>query len=89
MEKRLAGFPPLVFAGEARRRAEGRANRRANSVKTQAAGFFKGLANTVLGLRSVNPGLLNLFRLNRASRWQVLLRNCSAKPYTGYIPSWH
>ncbi|MNH10049.1 putative aliphatic sulfonates transport permease protein SsuC [compost metagenome] len=35
---------------------------------------FPIIANTVLGLRSVNPGLLNLFRLNRASRWQVLLR---------------
>ena len=36
--------------------------------------IFPIIANTVLGLRSVNPGLLNLFRLNRASRWQVLLR---------------
>jgi len=35
---------------------------------------FPIIANTVLGLRSVNPGLVNLFRLNRASRWQVLLR---------------
>jgi NitT/TauT family transport system permease protein len=25
-------------------------------------------------LRSVNPGLLNLFKLNRATRWQILLR---------------
>ncbi|WP_416457108.1 ABC transporter permease subunit [Pseudomonas sp. LFS022] len=36
--------------------------------------IFPIIANTVLGLRSVNPGLLNLFHLNRASRWQVLLR---------------
>jgi NitT/TauT family transport system permease protein len=35
---------------------------------------FPIISNTVLGLRSVNPGLLNLFRLNRATRWQVLVR---------------
>lgn len=35
---------------------------------------FPILSNTVLGLRSVNPGLLNLFRLNRASRWDTLVR---------------
>jgi NitT/TauT family transport system permease protein len=35
---------------------------------------FPIISNTVLGLRSVNPGLLNLFRLNRASRWQTLVR---------------
>jgi NitT/TauT family transport system permease protein len=36
-----------------------------------------------LGLRSVNPGLLNLFRLNKATRWQTLrrLRIPSALPY--------
>ncbi|AOY95715.1 ABC transporter ATP-binding protein [Cupriavidus sp. USMAA2-4] len=44
---------------------------------------FPILSNTVLGLRSVNPGLLNLFRLNRASRWDTLrrLRIPSALPY--------
>ncbi|EIK97187.1 ABC transporter permease [Pseudomonas sp. M47T1] len=44
---------------------------------------FPVISNTVLGLRSVNPGLLNLFRLNRASRWQTLLRLRipSALPY--------
>ena len=36
--------------------------------------LFPIVSNTVLGLRSVNPGLLNLFRLNGASRWQTLLR---------------
>ncbi|GIZ50512.1 ABC transporter permease [Noviherbaspirillum aridicola] len=36
--------------------------------------LFPIISNTVLGLRSVNPGLLNLFRLNRASRWQTLVR---------------
>ncbi|WP_338764674.1 ABC transporter permease [Massilia sp. METH4] len=52
-------------------------------VKTPAAALticatmmavFPIISNTVLGLRSVNPGLLNLFRLNRATRWQVLVR---------------
>lgn len=45
--------------------------------------LFPIISNTILGLRSVNPGLLNLFRLNRASRWQVLrrLRIPSALPY--------
>lgn len=44
---------------------------------------FPVLTNTTLGLRSVNPGLLNLFTINRASRWQVLfrLRLPNALPY--------
>ncbi|MDO6388122.1 MULTISPECIES: ABC transporter permease [unclassified Uliginosibacterium] len=36
--------------------------------------LFPIISNTVLGLRSVNPGLLNLFRINGASRWQTLTR---------------
>lgn len=36
--------------------------------------LFPILSNTVLGLRSVQPGLLNLFRLNGATRWQTLVR---------------
>ncbi len=36
--------------------------------------LFPIISNTVLGLRSVNPGLLNLFRLNGATRWQTLVR---------------
>jgi NitT/TauT family transport system permease protein len=45
--------------------------------------LFPIISNTILGLRSVNPGLLNLFRLNRANRWQILrrLRIPSALPY--------
>ena len=41
------------------------------------------IANTTLGLRSVNPGLMSYFKLNRASRLQVLwrLRIPSALPY--------
>jgi NitT/TauT family transport system permease protein len=45
--------------------------------------LFPVIANTTLGLKSVNPGLLELFRLQQATRWQVLLRLRipSALPY--------
>ena len=45
--------------------------------------LFPIIANTSLGLRSVDPGLLAYFRLNRATRWQTLvrLRVPSALPY--------
>jgi len=45
--------------------------------------LFPIIANTTLGLRSVNAGLLSYFKLNRASRWQTLtrLRIPSALPY--------
>jgi NitT/TauT family transport system permease protein len=45
--------------------------------------IFPIIANTVLGLRSVDHGLANLFTLNKASRLQTLirLRIPSALPY--------
>lgn len=45
--------------------------------------IFPIIANTILGLRSVDHGLTNLFALNRASRLQTLvrLRIPSALPY--------
>ena len=45
--------------------------------------IFPIISNTTLGLRSVDPGLLDLFRLYRATRWQTLrrLRVPSALPY--------
>jgi len=45
--------------------------------------IFPVISNTTLGLRSVNPGLANLFRMNRATRLQTLvrLRIPSALPY--------
>jgi len=45
--------------------------------------LFPIVSNTTLGLRSVDPGLLDLFRMSRASRWQVLwrLRVPSSLPY--------
>jgi NitT/TauT family transport system permease protein len=45
--------------------------------------IFPIIANTTLGLRSVDPGLLDLFRMAHATRWQTLarLRVPSALPY--------
>src|SRR5258705_8034097 len=45
--------------------------------------LFPIISNTTLGLRSVDPGLVNLFRMNRAGRLQTLfrLRIPSAMPY--------
>ncbi len=47
------------------------------------ASIFPVIANTTIGLRSVDPGLLDLFRLYGASRMQTLmrLRIPSAAPY--------
>ena len=45
--------------------------------------LFPIISNTAIGLRSVDPGLFDLFRIYRASRWQTLLRLRipSALPY--------
>lgn len=45
--------------------------------------IFPIISNTTLGLRSVDPGLLDLFRMSRATRWQTLtrLRIPGALPY--------
>lgn len=45
--------------------------------------FFPILSNTVMGLRSVDHNLINLFKLYGASRWQVLiqLQMPAALPY--------
>ena len=45
--------------------------------------FFPILSNTTLGLNSVDRNLIDLFKLNRASRWQQLwhLRLPAAMPY--------
>ena len=45
--------------------------------------FFPILSNTILGLRSVDPNLLDLFELYRAGRWRTLidLRLPAALPY--------
>lgn len=46
-------------------------------------GLFPILANGTVGLRAVHPSLLDLFRLHRASRWQLLwkLQLPTAVPY--------
>lgn len=45
--------------------------------------LFPIISNTTIGLRSVNPGLAAYFKLQKASRWQTLvrLRVPSALPY--------
>jgi NitT/TauT family transport system permease protein len=45
--------------------------------------LFPIISNTTVGLRSVNPGLAAYFQLQRATRWQTLvrLRIPSALPY--------
>jgi len=45
--------------------------------------IFPMISNTTLGLRSVDPGLMNLMRMYNAGRWAVLwrLRVPSAAPY--------
>jgi NitT/TauT family transport system permease protein len=45
--------------------------------------IFPVISNTTIGLRSVDPGLLSYFRMNKASRWKILLRLRipSALPY--------
>ncbi len=45
--------------------------------------IFPVISNTTLGLRSVDPGLTDLFRMYGATRWQALtrLRVPSALPY--------
>ena len=45
--------------------------------------LFPMISNTTIGLKSVDPGLVDLFRLYGASRWQMLwrLRAPSALPY--------
>jgi NitT/TauT family transport system permease protein len=45
--------------------------------------LFPIISNTTIGLRSVNAQLVDLFRMNKATRWQMLtqLRIPSAAPY--------
>jgi len=45
--------------------------------------IFPVISNTTLGLKSVDPGLADLFRLHHATRWQTLarLRIPGALPY--------
>jgi NitT/TauT family transport system permease protein len=53
------------------------------TVCAMVVALFPIIANTTLGLRSVDPGLVSLFRMNKAGRLQTLLRLRipSALPY--------
>src|SRR5713226_2744201 len=53
------------------------------TVCATVVAIFPIISNTTLGLHSVDPGLINLFRMNRAGRLQTLmrLRIPSALPY--------
>src|SRR5258708_15959260 len=53
------------------------------TVCATVVALFPIISNTTLGLRSVDPGLVNLFRMNRAGRLQTLwrLRIPSALPH--------
>src|SRR5216683_6900010 len=53
------------------------------TVCATVVALFPIISNTTLGLRSVDPGLVNLFRMNRAGRLQTLwrLRIPSALPF--------
>lgn len=56
---------------------------RALVICATVVALFPIVSNTTVGLRSVQPGLMDYFRLQGASRWQTLwrLRLPSALPY--------
>lgn len=54
-------------SGEARRRAEGRANRRAAKIKRRAETFFAGVADTVLGLAGMTARVSVAFNPSETS----------------------
>jgi NitT/TauT family transport system permease protein len=58
-------------------------SRAALVICATVASIFPVITNTTLGLRSVDPGLLDLFRMHNATRVQTLLRLRvpSAAPY--------
>jgi NitT/TauT family transport system permease protein len=58
-------------------------SRAALVICATVASIFPIITNTTIGLRSVDPGLLDLFRMHDASRLQTLLRlrAPSAAPY--------
>jgi NitT/TauT family transport system permease protein len=58
-------------------------SRTALVICATVASIFPVITNTTIGLRSVEPGLLDLFRMHGASRLQTLLRlrAPSAAPY--------
>lgn len=70
-------------SGEARRRAEGRANRKASSVKRQAGAFFRQIGDTVLGLVGVTGTVAATFNPSETSTDKEGLELVSAKVKAG------
>lgn len=70
-------------SGEARRRAEGRANRKAASMRRQAGAFFRSIAETVLGLVGVTGDVVVTFAPSETSTDKEGLELVSAKVKAG------
>lgn len=70
-------------SGESRRRAEGRANRQAAKIKKQAEAFFRGLADTMLGLAGLEGRVSVTFNPSETSTDKDGLELVSAKVKAG------
>ena len=70
-------------SGESRRRAEGRANRKASSVKRQAGAFFRQIGDTVLGLVGMTGTVAATFNPSETSTDKEGLELVSAKVKAG------
>lgn len=70
-------------SGESRRRAEGRANRRAAKIKRQAEAFFRDIADTVLGLAGISGRVAVTFNPSETSTDKDGLELVSAKVKAG------
>lgn len=70
-------------SGESRRRAEGRANRQAAKIKKQAEAFFRGLADTMLGLAGLEGRVAVTFNPSETSTDKDGLELVSAKVKAG------
>lgn len=70
-------------SGEARRRAEGRVNRRAAKIKKQAEAFFRDIADTVLGLGGITGKVAVTFTPSETATDKDGLELVSAKVKAG------
>ncbi len=70
-------------SGESRRRAEGRANRKASSVKRQAGAFFRQIGDTVLGLVGTTGTVAATFNPSETATDKEGLELVSAKVKAG------
>lgn len=70
-------------SGESRRRAEGRANRKAAKIKRQAEAFFRDIADTVLGLAGLEGRVAVTFNPSETSTDKDGLELVSAKVKAG------